>query len=234
MQTVANRDPKSQQTGEMMTDFAAARLAMVDCQVRPSDVTAYPIIDAMLTVRKEDFVPSNKRAVAYAGDHIPLADGRVILDGRTLGKMLDAAAVTPDDLVLNVGCGLGYASALLGHLAATVIAVEPDADMAAQAANAMAEQDILNVIVEEAALTEGAPGHGPYDVIFVEGAVETVPDAIADQLKLGGRIIAILIDGRVGAAHVGVKTGNGINWRRAFDATAPVLPGFEAEKAFEF
>lgn len=217
-----------------MTDFAAARLAMVDCQVRPSDVTAYPIIDAMLTVKKEEFVPSNKRSVAYAGDHIPLAPGRVVLDGRTLGKMLDAAAITPDDLVLDIGCGLGYVAAILGRLAATVIAVEPDAEMAEAAANTLADQDALNVIVEVGALTAGAPDHGPYDVIFLEGAIETLPDTIADQLKSGGRIVAIHTDGRVGTARVGVKAQNGINWRRAFDATAPVLPGFEAEKAFEF
>ena len=217
-----------------MTDFAAARLAMVDCQVRPSDVTAYPIIDAMLSVKKEEFVPANKRSVAYAGDHIDLAPDRVILDARTFGKMLDAIDVTPDDLVLHIGCGLGYGSAVLGKLAAAVIAVEPDETMAQTAEATLAAQDALNVVVEQSALIDGAPEHGPYDAIFVEGAVETIPETIIDQLKTGGRIIAIVVDGPVGQARIGLKSDTGLSWRRAFDATAPVLPGFEAEKAFEF
>lgn len=207
---------------------------MVDCQVRPSDVTAYPIIDAMLSVRKEEFVPAELRAVAYAGDHIPLAAGRVVLDGRTLGKMLDAAAVTSDDLILDIGCGLGYVAAVLGRLGAAVIAVEEDEAMAATAQEVLADQEAMNVVVEQGPLLAGSPDHGPYDVVFLEGAVQQVPQGLIDQLKIGGRIIAIVQDGPIGQARVGVKTQNGVTWRRAFDATAPILPGFEAEKAFEF
>ncbi len=232
--TMANPAHDTHNFGDTMTDYAAARLAMVDCQVRPSDVTAYPIIDALLTVKKEEFVPANRRSIAYAGDHIELAPGRVVLDGRTLGKMLDAIMIDADDLVLDLGCGMGYVAAVLGRLGATIVAVESDEDMAAAATEALANEQAFNVIVETGALASGAPDHGPYDAIFVEGAIETLPEAIEGQLKIGGRVVAIVVDGVVGQARVGVKTESGITWRRAFDATAPVLPGFEVEKAFEF
>lgn len=217
-----------------MTDFAAARRAMVDCQVRPSDVTRYPIIDAMLTIRKEEFVPANKRAVAYAGEHIALAPGRVVLDARVIGKMLDAVEITRDDLVLDIGCGLGYVAALLGHMAEAVIAVEEDPELAEAAAKTLSDEDILNVVVEQGPLGQGAADHGPYDVIFVEGAVERLPETLTDQLKIGGRVVALFREGATGQCKLGVRTDSGVTWRRAFDATAPVLPGFEAEKAFEF
>ena len=233
--SVAHPEPKDAiKNGEHMTDFAAARLAMVDCQVRPSDVTAYPIIDAMLSVKKEEFVPPEKRGIAYAGDHIELISGWVVLDGRTLGKLLDAVMVTPDDLVLDLGCGLGYVAAILGRLAATVVAVESEDELASSAAAILAQQDALNVIVELGALAEGAPEHGPYDIVFFEGAVERVPESIIAQIKIGGKIAAIFMDGPTGQARIGVKTANGVTWRRAFDATAPVLDGFSIEKAFEF
>ena len=105
-----------------MTDFNAARIAMVDCQVRPSDVTRYPIIEAMLNVAREEFVPPSLRNVAYAGDHIPLAPGRVVLDPRVMGKMLDLAEIQPSDLVLDIGSGLGYGTALMGHMGEAVVA----------------------------------------------------------------------------------------------------------------
>lgn len=217
-----------------MIDFAAAREAMVDCQVRPSDVTRYPIILAMLDVPREDYVPEARRTVAYLGEHVPLAPGRVLLDPRVFAKMLDAIDIGPQDLVLDVGAGLGYSAAVIARMAEAVIASEEDPTLGAEAEAALAAHGVDNAMVEVAPLAAGVPAHGLYDAIVVEGGVERLPPAISDQLKPGGRIVAIFMDGALGQARLGVRTEAGIAWRRIFDATAPVLPGFAAEKAFEF
>ena len=217
-----------------MPDYAALRRAMVDCQVRPADVTRYPIIAAMLAVPREEFVPSQMRPVAYSDSHVPLGDGRVVLDARTFGKLIDAMEIGSDDLVLHVGAGLGYGPAVLGHMAAAVIAVEDDEGRAQSAASNLADADVMNVVVETGALDAGAPAHGPYDAIVVEGAIETLPDDLAMQVKPGGRIGAIFTDATGGQARIGVRTDAGLTWRRAFDATAPLIPGFALEKSFVF
>jgi protein-L-isoaspartate(D-aspartate) O-methyltransferase len=217
-----------------MIDFATAREAMVDGQVRPSDVTRYPIILAMLTVPREDYVPDALREVAYLGEHVPLARGRVVLDPRVFAKMLDALAVGPKDLVLDVGCGLGYSAAVLARMAEAVIALEEDEVLAAGAEAALTAHAVDNAVVQKGPLAAGVPAHGPYDAIVIEGAVTRVPEALTDQLKPGGRIVAIFQDGPNGQARLGLKTGSGMAWRRIFDATAPILPGFAAAKAFEF
>ncbi len=217
-----------------MTDFAQARTTMVDCQVRPSDVTLYPIIAAMLAVPREEFVPRDRRSVAYADEAISLGPGRVILAPRTMGKLLDALAIAPDELVLDIGCGCGYSAALIGRLAEAVVAVEEDEAMAQAAGEALARQSIDNAVVHTGPLAKGADEHGPYDVIMVQGGVVELPEAIADQLKEGGRIGMIGVDGPVGRARIGLKSGGRIAWRTVFDATAPVLPGFAADKEFVF
>jgi protein-L-isoaspartate(D-aspartate) O-methyltransferase len=217
-----------------MTDFAAAREAMVDRQVRPSDVTRYPIIEALLRVPREDFVPQALRPVAYLGEHVPLGANRVLLDPRVFAKMLDALDLGPDDLVLDVGCGLGYSTAVIARLAEAVIALEEDAAMAAEAEAQLTAHGADNAVVEQGPLAAGIARHGPFDAIIIEGAVEALPDAFAAQLKPGGRIVAIFADGAGGQARLGLRTAQGIGWRRIFDATAPVLPGFQAMKAFEF
>jgi len=217
-----------------MIDFAAAREAMVDGQVRPSDVTAYPIIAAMLAVPREDFVPATLRPVAYLGEHVPLAPGRVVLDPRVFAKLLDALHVGPRDLVLDVGCGPGYSSAVLARLAEAVIAVEEDADRAADAEAALAAHGADNVLVHRGPLAEGCATHGPYDAIMIQGAIEALPAAFVTQLKTGGRVAAVFMDGSHGQARLGTRTETGIAWRWSFDASAPVLPGFTRAKAFEF
>ncbi len=215
-----------------MTDFAANRIMMVDTQIRPSDVTKFPIIDAMLTVRREHFVPDRMRSVAYAGEDIPLGEGRVILDPRVLAKMLDAVDIQNEDIVLDIGCGLGYSSAVLARMADAVIAVEDTDERVSEAEHLLSQANVDNVAVIESPLTEGAAKHGPYDVILVQGAVETMPQAILEQLKEGGRIIAIFVDGALGEARVGIKADGHVSWRMSFNAVAPVLPGFEQTAEF--
>ncbi len=215
-----------------MSDFVSRRQTMVDTQVRPSDVTKFPIIDAMLSVPRELFVPADKRDAAYVGEHVSLGGARVVLDPRTLAKMLEAVDIQPDEMVLDIGAGLGYSSALAARMAEAVIALEDDADRVTDAESALAEAGSDNVAVVEGVLAEGAAKHGPYDVILLQGAVQHVPDSIISQLKDGGRMVAIFQEGALGAVRVGYYIDGSMTWRFAFNAGAPVLPGFEAERAF--
>jgi len=205
---------------------------MVDTQIRPSDVTKFPIIEAMLAVPRELFVPADRRDAAYIGENVPLGGSRVVLDPRTLAKMLEAADIQPDELVLDIGAGLGYSAAVAARLAEAVIGLEENPEFAAEAERALAETGADNVAVVEGTLANGAPRHGPYDVILVEGAVAHVPAALTDQLKDGGRIVAIFADGALGTVRVGYRIDEAISWRFAFNAGAPVLPGFEASREF--
>lgn len=217
-----------------MIDFQAARTAMVDGQVRPSDVTSYPILESMLSIPREAFVPESKRSIAYAGDHIDLGAGRVVMDPRVLAKMLEVVDIQADDLVLHIGAGYGYSTAVIARMAEVVIAVEEVEAMASEAQTRLVEQSADNAIVHTGALVDGAAAHGPYDVILIEGGVETVPEALLQQLKLGGRIVVISMHGVDGECRLGRQTAQGVQWRDAFDATAPVLAGFAAEKKFTF
>lgn len=211
-----------------MTDFAARRTVMVDTQVRPNDVTKFPIIEAMLNVPREQFVPISAREAAYVGGNVDLGQGRVVLEPRTLSKLLDALDVQPTDHVLVVGAGHGYSSAVVARMAASVVGVEDRADLVeAAVANAGG-----NISFMQTALAGGAPRSGPFDRILIEGGVEIVPVALISQLKEGGRIGAIFMEGALGVCRVGYKIDGQVSWRFSFNAAAPVLPGFEASKGF--
>ncbi|MEO1239822.1 MAG: protein-L-isoaspartate O-methyltransferase [Pseudomonadota bacterium] len=215
-----------------MAEYQNLRTTMVDTQVRPSDVTRFPVIDAFLKVPREVFVPANQRDAAYIGENVSIGPDRVVLEPRTLAKMVDFLDLEPRDLVLDLAPGLGYSSAILAELCDAVVAVEPDPDFARDAAANLAEADALNVVLVEGDPTSGAPQHGPYDAILIGGAVETLPDAILDQLKPGGRIAVLFQEGRVGVCRIGIKSETGVGWRFGFNAGAPVVPGFSAKSAF--
>lgn len=215
-----------------MPDFATRRTLMVDTQVRPSDVTKFPIIAAMLAVPREVYVPDALREAAYVGENIEIAPRRVVLEPRTLAKMLDALDVGQGELVLDLGAGLGYSAAVIARLADAVIAVEEDEILAAEAQRRLSAEGVDNAAVHAGPIAQGAARHGPYDVVLIEGAVETVPEAIIAQLKDGGRIGALFMDGSLGTARVGIKRDGAVTWRFAFNAAAPVLPGFERPRQF--
>lgn len=215
-----------------MSEFSTRRVMMVDTQVRPSDVTKFPIIDAMLTVPREIYVPADRREAAYVGENLMIAQGRVMLEARTLAKLLDALDIQPDEMVLDLGCGLGYSTAVIARLAETVVAVEADEALAADAGRLLSEDNVDNAILVTGPLAAGAAKHAPYDVITIEGGVETVPDALLAQLKDGGRIGAIFMDGAVGTVKIGYKSGEQVTWRSAFNAAAPLLDGFVRRKDF--
>ncbi|MBT4872857.1 MAG: protein-L-isoaspartate O-methyltransferase [Marinovum sp.] len=215
-----------------MTDYAARRITMVDTQVRPCDVTKFPVIDAMLRVERELFVPREKREAAYIGENVDLGDSRVVLDPRTLGKMLDYLNIKNDELVLDIGVGLGYSSALISRLSEAVVALEDEPGRMAEAEETLARVGADNVVLHCGALAEGAAQHGPYDVIMLQGAVEHMPDNILEQLKDGGRIACIFNEEALGIVKIGHKLSGKVTWRFAFNAAAPVLTGFERHKAF--
>jgi protein-L-isoaspartate(D-aspartate) O-methyltransferase len=215
-----------------MSDFALRRVMMVDTQVRPSDVTKFPIIDAMLTVPREVYVPKDRREAAYVGENLTLAPGRVMLEPRTLAKLLDALDIQPDEMVLDVAPGLGYSTAVIARLAGTVIAVEEDPGLAAEAQRLLSEDGVDNAFVIPGPLAAGAAKHAPYDVITIQGGVEVLPDTLIAQLKEGGRIAALYMDGAVGAVKIGRKAQGAISWRPVFNAAAPVLDGFRMARGF--
>ena len=216
-----------------MSDFSSRRVTMVDTQVRPSDVTKFPIISAMLHVPREAFVPDAAREAAYAGQNLPLAPGRVVLEPRTLAKMLDALNISPGDRVLVVGAGLGYGAALMAQMAGHVVAVEEIEELAREASLRLGARDSgARVALVPGPLAKGAADLGPYDVILIEGGVETVPAGLTGQLAERGRIAAIFMSGALGVARLGTMQDGAVSWRFSFNAAAPVLPGFAFERSF--
>ena len=215
-----------------VTDFKTRRKIMVDTQIRPSDVTKFPIIDAFLSIPREKFVPDGKKEAAYIGENFQIGQSRVILDPRTLAKLLEALDVQKDELVLDIGTGLGYSSAIISLIAELVIAVEDDSNLTGEAEEILSEIGADNVVVQLGKLENGAPEHGPYDIIILQGGVEEIPGSILKQLKNGGRIGAIFIEEGLGTAKIGFKLNDKISWRYSFNASAPVLPGFFKQKDF--
>ncbi len=218
-----------------MPDFSARRLTMVDTQVRPSDVTKFPIISAMLTVPRERFVPGDLAEAAYAGENLPVAPGRVLLDPRIFAKMLDALNLKGEELVLDIAPGPGYSSAILARLTQAVVAVEADEALAREAEAAHVDVGSSNILVARAGLAEGAPEHGPYDALMIQGGIERFPETLTSQLKEDGRAVALFVEGGVhGTVRLGVKRGAVMHWRDLFNATAPVLEDFAQPRSFVF
>ncbi len=217
-----------------MADYKTLRTTMVDTQVRPHDVTRFPIIEAMLSVPREVFVPDGMRDLAYVGGTVPLGGGRHLLDPRTIGMMLEVLDINRSHLVLEIGPGLGYTTALLARLAEAGVAVEGDEARAAEAEALLLGQGVDNAALLPGDMTAGNPRNAPYDRIAIFGGVETVPAEIEAQLKDGGLIAAVFMDGDLGEVRVGHKSGGRVAWRMEFNASAPVLPGFERTASFVF
>ncbi|WP_170465204.1 protein-L-isoaspartate O-methyltransferase family protein [Ruegeria arenilitoris] len=215
-----------------MTDFAARRRTMVDTQIRPSDVTKFPIIDAMLTVKRENFVPDAQREAAYVEGVLDLGDGRCLLEPRTLAKMLDILNISNDEAVLDIAPALGYSTAVAARMAQLVVAVEQDESLAAEAQNVLMEAEADNAIVHVGPFEEGAAEHGPYDVIMIQGGVEHAPETLIAQLKDHGRIACLFVEGALGTVRIGHKSGDRVTWRDAFNANAPILQAFSTNRVF--
>jgi protein-L-isoaspartate(D-aspartate) O-methyltransferase len=217
-------------------DAASLREMMVDTQVRPNDVTKFPIIAAMLRVPREAFVPVGREPVAYGELPIPLGGGREMSEPRTLAKMLDALDLGRDDEVLVVGAGLGYATAVVADICRSVVAVEEDPALASEAEANLAAQAVDNAVVLAGRLCDGAPRAAPFDAILVDGGVAEIPTPLTDQLREGGRICAVFLNGRarLGEARLGRRVNHRMAWTSEFNAGAIMLPGFAVEHGFTF
>jgi protein-L-isoaspartate(D-aspartate) O-methyltransferase len=218
----------------MVPDTAALRANMVAAQVRTNDVTDARICNAMLTIPRERFVPQALQEVAYADARIPLGNGRVLPDARSFAKLLQLAAVKPDDVALDVGCATGYSSAVLSLLAGRVFALEESAELARAAEDNLRALGAANVSVIRGKLPQGCPQYAPFDAIVLNGACEIAPAGLLAQLKDGGRLVAIKRNGAAGYGCVYLSHAGAIGERKAFDAQLPVLPGFEKPKSFVF
>ena len=212
----------------------ARRQAMVDGQIRPNNVTDERLITALLAVPREVFVPKALKGVAYVDEDILIGGGRYLMEPVVFARLLQAARIGPDDAVLDVGCGTGYSSAVLARLASAVVALEVDPELVRRANANLTELGVDNVAVVQGELREGCPAQGPYDVIFVNGAVEEAPVALTQQLGEDGRMLLVERRNGVGKAMSYGRFKGNISRRELFGAQVPTLPGFERKPAFVF
>jgi protein-L-isoaspartate(D-aspartate) O-methyltransferase len=210
----------------------SARSNMIEAQIRPSNVTDPRILAAMSAVAREKFVPRAAVALAYADVPVAVAPGRFLMDPRSFAKLIQLARIQATDRVLDVGCGTGYSACVLARLASEVVALEQDADLVRIASELLA--NVMGKIeVVQGGLVEGVKDQAPYDVIFVNGAIEQVPDTLLAQLGEGGRLVAVLKDGQ-SRAWLFLKENGQIGRRADFDADVPVLAGFRKAMGFVF
>ncbi len=218
-----------------MIDFAKARRNMVDCQLRTNKVTDRGLIAGFEETPRERFVVPSCQSIAYADEKVPMGNGRYLAPPMVLARLLQELAVGPGDVVLDIGCGTGYSAVLLSRLAATVVGLESDAELAAKANELITGLACDTAIVVEGPLAEGYAAQGPYDIILIAGEIGLVPDAILDQLSEGGRLATILNEGEGQCRGVLMTRRGGVTSRRIVcDATAPPVPGFERQAGFVF
>jgi protein-L-isoaspartate(D-aspartate) O-methyltransferase len=222
-------------TADPMSDFATARLNMVESQIRTNGVHDPAILAALGELPRERFVPEAFRGNAYLDEDLRIREGRYLMEPLVLARLLQMAELGAEDVVLDIGCGPGYSTAVLARLSNTVVALEEDPELAAMAVSNLAALDIDNIAVVEGKMAKGYPEQAPYDVIFLGGAVSRIPEALLDQLADGGRLVAVVTDGDgVGKATRVVRSGAFFSRQILFDACVPPLPGFESAAEFVF
>jgi len=213
-------------------DFERARTAMVDSQIRPNAVTDFDIIRIMSDVPRECFVPAAQRRLSYLDQHLSLTDQRAMLSPMRLAQLIQLADIKKTDIVLDVACGTGYAAAIISGLAGSVVAIDDQADLVEEATEVLADLEIGNVAVLHGDLTAGCAKEAPFDVIIVEGAIESVSAKLKAQLADGGRIVCVEPVNGVLSAVLHTKSAGDIARREAFNATVPVLNVFSSAAEF--
>jgi protein-L-isoaspartate(D-aspartate) O-methyltransferase len=208
-------------------DFAAARAAMVDSQLRPQGVTDPAVLQAMASVPRERFVAEQSRALAYVDRAVSTGAGRFLSAPAVLGQLLTQMMPERGHRALVVGAGTGYSAAVLAAMGLDVVAVENSPELASKARE-------LGIDVIEAPLEAGHAEGGPYDQILIDGAVEAIPGAVVAQLADGGRLGTALVDRGITRLVVGRKAGGAFGYLSIGDAGVPALPGFSRPKAFTF
>ena len=219
----------------IMTDFSSLRRNMVDTQLRTNKITDKRVLSSMLEIPRELFVPEKKAQLAYIDEDIQLSGGRCLPEPMILARLVQMAEISPNDVVLDVACGTGYSSAVVGRIANAVVALESNADLASAATKNLAGLGLDNVVVETGPIEAGWPNQAPFDVIMINGACENIPDALVEQLSDGGRLCAIDCgsDGP-GVARIWNKTDDLVSSRVVFDANVPSLPEFNRPRSFSF
>lgn len=220
-----------------MPNYPEARKSMVDSQIHIMGVVTPAVLNAFRTVPREMFLPDTMRSVAYVDEDLHLGNGRILMEPALLARMVEAASVRSDDVVLNIGDSTGYSSAILSMLATTVITVEASGNSLDTARRIWADCSYCNVAVIAGDLTEGCPEHAPYDLIFMNGAVGEIPDMFLAQLSLGGQLIVVLKPqgAKVGMVTIIERVGDGkYATRKLFDASTPYIAGFEPQPDFVF
>ena len=218
-------------------DLNQARFNMIEQQIRPWEVLDPQVLELLMAVRREDFVPAAHRALAFVDMEIPTgsAPGQVMLAPRVQARLVQDLAVKKTDKVLEIGCGTGFTTALLAHLAAQVLALEIDPALASQARANLQHAGISNAQVRQADGSQGAAADGPFDVILLSGSVAEVPQALLEQLSVGGRLAAIVGDEPMMRATVVTRTGaQSFVSTQPWDANAPRLSGFAEPPVFQF
>jgi protein-L-isoaspartate(D-aspartate) O-methyltransferase len=218
-----------------MIDYAAARLNMVDGQLRTNGIVDHAQLEAFLAVPRERFVSDALKGAAYVDEDLPLLNDRYLMEPLVLARLIQLADLRPDARVLCVGAGPGYDAAILARLVNAVIALESDPILAPAARRLLGELGHSNASVIEGPLEAGHAAEAPYDAILFGGAIAEVPDAIARQLAPRGRITAVVrAEGRVSQVMVMTWAGGVLSRRPVFDAATHPLPGFAPQPAFVF
>ena len=221
-----------------MSGFAIARQKMVDGQVRTSDVTDHRLLDAMLTVPREAFVPADRQGMAYLDLDLDVSAAggvkRFLVKPALTAKLLQAAEIKPTDRVLVVGCASGYAAALAAKLASHVTATESEPAVEGNAKQLAAQLGLTNVTVKIAAAALGDPADERYNVILLNGATEVPLDGLCQQLEDGGRLVGVFAISKPARAMIITRSHNDFGARVLFDAAAPILPGLERVPEFTF
>lgn len=222
-----------------MVNFALQRKNMVESQVRPADVVDRRIIRAMLEIPRELFVPEDVRPLAYSDREVritPRAEtrARYLMAPSVHARLIQFLELGESDIVLEVGCGTGYGSAVMAKLAQTVVGLEADPALAETATETLSAVGVDNVVTVVGSLPAGWPSEGPYDAILLSGAVPEVPQALLDQLKDGGRLAAVVADAGMSKAMIWWRSGSHFSPRTLFDAAAGSLPGFDRQPQFVF
>jgi len=219
-----------------MSEYQTRRHNMVESQIRTNKVTDPALISAFSELPRELFLPEAQRSIAYVDEDIEIAPGRFLMEPMILARLIQSADVSKNDMVLDIGCAFGYATAILARLANTVVGLESDKHMIDKANAILGELAVDNVALMKGPLDKGFSKQAPYDVILIGGAVESVPVAITKQLAEGGRLVTVFSNGTgaTGSGTLILRQGNDFSSRALFDASTPLLPGFQRAKEFVF